>query len=167
MPHASASIPMSIRHGRRPPARLSAPARTCLPCPAVTTLSARCQLSMAEAGRRTTPSPANGPRRHRRPAIDRHSERQKRQRCQVAEGRARSGAKKANPSPAGVVGLGRFERPTSRLSGVRSNQLSYRPPSQGQASSSREAKASGRPEAGPPERGRRLLTSDIWAFSVV
>ena len=28
---------------------------------------------------------------------------------------------------AGVVGLGRFELPTSRLSGVRSNQLSYRP----------------------------------------
>ena len=35
-----------------------------------------------------------------------------------------------------VVGLGRFELPTSRLSGVRSNQLSYRPlnsgPSQAQ-----------------------------------
>ncbi len=28
----------------------------------------------------------------------------------------------------GVVGLGGFEPPTSRLSGVRSNQLSYRPP---------------------------------------
>jgi hypothetical protein len=28
---------------------------------------------------------------------------------------------------AGLVGLGRLERPTSRLSGVRSNQLSYRP----------------------------------------
>ena len=27
----------------------------------------------------------------------------------------------------GLVGLGRLERPTSRLSGVRSNQLSYRP----------------------------------------
>jgi hypothetical protein len=27
-----------------------------------------------------------------------------------------------------MVGLGRFERPTSRLSGVRSDQLSYRPP---------------------------------------
>jgi hypothetical protein len=27
----------------------------------------------------------------------------------------------------GMVGLGRFERPTSRLSGVRSDQLSYRP----------------------------------------
>ena len=29
--------------------------------------------------------------------------------------------------PALLVGLGRFELPTSRLSGVRSNQLSYRP----------------------------------------
>jgi hypothetical protein len=29
--------------------------------------------------------------------------------------------------PENVVGLGRFELPTSRLSGVRSNQLSYRP----------------------------------------
>jgi hypothetical protein len=28
-----------------------------------------------------------------------------------------------------MVGLGRFELPTSRLSGVRSNQLSYRPSS--------------------------------------
>ncbi len=31
-----------------------------------------------------------------------------------------------------VVGLGRFELPTSRLSGVRSNQLSYRPAPAGQ-----------------------------------
>ena len=30
--------------------------------------------------------------------------------------------------PPGVVGLGRLELPTSRLSGVRSNRLSYRPP---------------------------------------
>ena len=30
-------------------------------------------------------------------------------------------------SPSRVVGLGRFELPTSRLSGVRSNHLSYRP----------------------------------------
>src|SRR5512133_2949136 len=29
--------------------------------------------------------------------------------------------------PNSMVGLGRFELPTSRLSGVRSNQLSYRP----------------------------------------
>jgi hypothetical protein len=30
-----------------------------------------------------------------------------------------------------MVGLGRVELPTSRLSGVRSNQLSYRPENQG------------------------------------
>ena len=33
----------------------------------------------------------------------------------------------------GVVGLGRVELPTSRLSGVRSNHLSYRPQFAGQA----------------------------------
>ena len=32
-----------------------------------------------------------------------------------------------NHTPNRLVGLGRFELPTSRLSGVRSNQLSYRP----------------------------------------
>jgi hypothetical protein len=32
-----------------------------------------------------------------------------------------------SPPPKGVVGLGRFELPTSRLSSARSNQLSYRP----------------------------------------
>ena len=31
------------------------------------------------------------------------------------------------PNKRALVGLGRFELPTSRLSGVRSNQLSYRP----------------------------------------
>ena len=33
----------------------------------------------------------------------------------------------ANRSPVYLVGLGRLERPTSPLSGVRSNHLSYRP----------------------------------------
>ena len=33
----------------------------------------------------------------------------------------------ANRSPVCMVGLGRLERPTSPLSGVRSNHLSYRP----------------------------------------
>jgi hypothetical protein len=46
MPRASASIPMSIRHGRRPARTLTlAPGWTCLPRLAVTTLSARCQIS--------------------------------------------------------------------------------------------------------------------------
>jgi len=34
-----------------------------------------------------------------------------------------------------MVGLGRLELPTSRLSGVRSNQLSYRPETGNQADS--------------------------------
>ena len=33
-----------------------------------------------------------------------------------------------DPIVAALVGLGRLELPTSRLSGVRSNRLSYRPP---------------------------------------
>ena len=33
----------------------------------------------------------------------------------------------SSQQPYGLVGLGRFELPTSPLSGVRSNQLSYRP----------------------------------------
>ena len=36
-----------------------------------------------------------------------------------------------------LVGLGRFERPTSRLSGVRSNQLSYRPKTRDQRTDDR------------------------------
>ena len=34
---------------------------------------------------------------------------------------------RSQPPAQALVGLGRFELPTSRLSGVRSNQLSYRP----------------------------------------
>jgi hypothetical protein len=46
--------------------------------------------------------------------------------------RTRGGARAVCPlssvlCPLNLVGLGRLERPTSRLSGVRSNQLSYRP----------------------------------------
>ena len=52
-----------------------------------------------------------------------------------------------------LVGLGRLERPTSRLSGVRSNQLSYRP---AQRSEIRDRKRSSATNA-----GRDLLTSDL------
>jgi hypothetical protein len=38
-----------------------------------------------------------------------------------------------------LVGLGRLERPTSRLSGVRSNQLSYRPRARGQPADGKPA----------------------------
>ena len=41
--------------------------------------------------------------------------------------RARQALSQLSYGPKIVVGLGRFELPTSPLSGVRSNQLSYRP----------------------------------------
>ena len=41
--------------------------------------------------------------------------------------RARQALSQLSYGPMNVVGLGRFELPTSPLSGVRSNQLSYRP----------------------------------------
>ena len=41
--------------------------------------------------------------------------------------RARQALSQLSYSPFKMVGLGRFELPTSPLSGVRSNQLSYRP----------------------------------------
>ena len=41
--------------------------------------------------------------------------------------RARQALSQLSYSPFRMVGLGRFELPTSPLSGVRSNQLSYRP----------------------------------------
>ena len=44
-----------------------------------------------------------------------------------ATAQAHNGRRSPKPGQRGLVGLGRLERPTSRLSGVRSNQLSYRP----------------------------------------
>ena len=41
--------------------------------------------------------------------------------------RARQALSQLSYGPKQLVGLGRFELPTSPLSGVRSNQLSYRP----------------------------------------
>ena len=46
-----------------------------------------------------------------------------------ATAQAHNGRRSPKPGQRGLVGLGRLERPTSRLSGVRSNQLSYRPES--------------------------------------
>ena len=43
--------------------------------------------------------------------------------------RARQALSQLSYGPKQLVGLGRFELPTSPLSGVRSNQLSYRPKS--------------------------------------
>jgi hypothetical protein len=52
-----------------------------------------------------------------------------RPRCQRSEDRRQSRMhfRSSVFCPLALVGLGRFELPTSRLSGVRSNQLSYRP----------------------------------------
>src|SRR5215475_4456573 len=51
-------------------------------------------------------------------------------------------------SEAGMVGLGRFELPTSRLSSARSNQLSYRPKSyKRQSPGTPVTRASRRPQA--------------------
>ena len=46
---------------------------------------------------------------------------------QLSYGPAQWSANSRNSAKAGMVGLGRFELPTSRLSSARSNQLSYRP----------------------------------------
>ena len=50
----------------------------------------------------------------------------------------------------GLVGLGRLERPTSRLSGVRSNQLSYRPERHPAGPGTRAARA-GRAQTSSPQ----------------
>ena len=77
-----------------------------------------------------------------------------RARAPISSVRAAPGA--AAPSPRShprlLVGLGRFERPTSRLSGVRSNQLSYRPGCRGQ-----------RPEI--RRHPRQNLLSDLCSLS--
>ena len=53
-----------------------------------------------------------------------------------------------------MVGLGRFELPTSRLSGVRSNQLSYRPDQSTEKRLGSEAKP-----PGPNQKGRDMWTA--------
>jgi hypothetical protein len=73
------------------------------------------------------------------PGMDRHRDMVSRHRSCRSDDPARTPANQAPASGAfchrstdichrDVVGLGRVERPTSRLSGVRSDQLSYRPP---------------------------------------
>ena len=91
-----------------------------------------------------------------------------------------SGAPDAGGVPPGrnprlLVGLGRFERPTSRLSGVRSNQLSYRPGFRCQRTDVRDvrrhrARRTGAPALAPqgpltvcdPLSDICPLSSDIW-----
>jgi hypothetical protein len=71
--------------------------------------------------------------------------------------RVAKGEGQANHSPLAIrhtprmVGLGRLERPTSPLSGVRSNHLSYRP---GRRPESQAREPSSRPGRGPERRLR-------------
>ena len=53
-----------------------------------------------------------------------------------------------------MVGLGRFELPTSRLSGVRSNQLSYRPPFRTNLPTNTARTAAGEPRDVKPSGAR-------------
>ena len=58
-----------------------------------------------------------------------------------------------DPQPQAMVGLGRLERPTSPLSGVRSNHLSYRPvrpPTESVAPSPPGEATAARPRGGGP-----------------
>ena len=57
--------------------------------------------------------------------------------------------------PSGVVGLGGLEPPTSRLSGVRSNQLSYRPTPRGDAEEIEPAETVVAPTKPPSPRTRQ------------
>ena len=67
-----------------------------------------------------------------------------------------------SPACLDMVGLGRFELPTSRLSGVRSNQLSYRP-STPQAPRLRGTLAtSGKAEGRPRTFGEKRSASSSW-----
>jgi hypothetical protein len=68
-------------------------------------------------------------------------------------GQAASHAAAPEGATAMMVGLGRLERPTSRLSGVRSNQLSYRPESHPRTGFERRT-GLGLLEGGPRPGGR-------------
>jgi hypothetical protein len=57
-----------------------------------------------------------------------------------------------DPQPQAMVGLGRLERPTSPLSGVRSNHLSYRPVRPPTESVAPTAIPSGRGDRQPAQR---------------
>jgi hypothetical protein len=93
-------------------------------CP-LQTRRGRCQMPEITPTVRAVRSPASdvGPKLQRRqPAMPR-SQRTRPENRLFSDLCTLSSA----PPQAALVGLGRLERPTSRLSGVRSNQLSYRP----------------------------------------
>ena len=74
-----------------------------------------------------------------------------------ATAQAHNGRRSPKPGQRGLVGLGRLERPTSRLSGVRSNQLSYRPESHPDAPRRPHQKGTDRP--GPAVVRRDVQTA--------
>ena len=68
-----------------------------------------------------------------------------------------------------LVGLGRFELPTSRLSSARSNQLSYKP-DEGSSRKIRNGSAARKFDGKEGKRGRRqdppvCLSTDVWDSS--
>jgi hypothetical protein len=80
--------------------------------------------------------------------LERMRSAQLRSRRQTASSRPKAGRpSRRPPRPQGVVGRGGLEPPTLRLSGVRSNHLSYRP-------ASRSPKAT-RSSGGPPQAAQR------------
>ena len=91
-------------------------------------------FTMSENGctpNRPRQPPGSGLRRERRGARSWGQPDQPRPETMLRSGAADHPEGLSGPGgPVNLVGLGRFERPTSRLSGVRSNQLSYRPRSE-------------------------------------
>ena len=127
---ARASGPASVR-----PYRDHAPRRICIPMPGHDRSTARVPPK---------PNPKVAPGRSRRPLLscplhghdslhDVKTSRGPRRplratRADSCPGDSAGWQSHPRSHPRLLVGLGRFERPTSRLSGVRSDQLSYRPP---------------------------------------
>ena len=134
------SIPMLCR--RTPQTEEKAGVRPCLPAPARATMH-RCPNSGTDAReravittsrcersghrRRWRVAPPGSPRRRQVGARRGRRGRGSLLAFGARTGQAASHAAAPEGATAMMVGLGRLERPTSRLSGVRSNQLSYRP----------------------------------------
>ena len=144
---ACSRLPGAFRSVPRPSSPLDAKASTrcpslARPAPAAAPPGRRvaypCHRCRAtpERGRHPPVSPASaGPRGSGRPASTtppHDAKRDRRRRRGAARDRPPGGAgapkiADRRPPPEGVVGPGRLERPTSRLSGVRSDRLSYGP----------------------------------------
>ncbi len=111
-------LPRAFRSVPRPSSPLGAEASTRCPC---FTRPAPPDRPTRSAARDTRLHTRHGslPRKGRKPRFEKTSSSS---RCPNSDRAGRPG-----PPPETVVGPGRFERPTSRLSGVRSDRLSYGP----------------------------------------